>query len=184
MFRLMTFSGVKLTLALPPLLLVLHDLRRRIHPESLEELLSRPPVWGELILGAALLSLIVLVLFRSDNVQFIPGVEAMVRNALEQLLIARPRTREVFIGYPSILLYAFAVNNGLWARYRELLRIGTTLGFSSVVNSFCHYHTPLTITLLREFHGLWVGAAVGLLAVGVLKYVALPLWGRFRFIIE
>jgi len=184
MFRLMSFSGVKLTLMLPPLLVVLHDMRRRVHPESLSELLSRPPIWGELFLGAALFSLLVLILFRSDNVQFIPGIEAKLRQSLEQLLIARPRTREVFIGYPSILLYAFAVKAGLWVRYRELLRIGAVLGFSSVVNSFCHYHTPLTFILLREFNGLWVGITLGLLAVGGLKYIALPLWNRIKFITE
>ena len=184
MFRLTTFSGVRLTLILPPLLVVLHDLRRRIHPESLSELLSRPPIWGELLLGAALFSLLALILFRSDNVQFIPAIEARVRNSLEQLLIARPRTREVFIGYPSLLLYAFVMNNGLWPRYRELLRVGVVLGFSSVVNSFCHYHTPLMFILLREFNGLWVGVIVGALAVCALKYIALPLWGRLRFITE
>jgi hypothetical protein len=184
MFRLMSFSGVKLTLMLPPLLVILHDMRRRIHPESLSELLSRPPLWGELILGLALFSLLALVLFRSDNVQFIPGIEAKVRQSLEQLLIARPRTREVFIGYPCVLLYAFAVSRGLWARYRELIRIGVVLGFSSVVNSFCHYHTPLTVTLLREFHGLWLGLALGGITVGALKYIVLPLWGRLKFSVE
>ena len=184
MFRLMSFSGVKLTLMLPPLLVLLHDMRRRVHPESLSELLSRPPIWGELVLGVAMFSLLALILFRSDNVQFIPGIEARIRQSLEQLLIARPRTREVFIGYPSVLLYAFAVYRGLWVRYRELLRIGAVLGFSSVVNSFCHYHTPLMTTLLREFHGLWAGIALGLLAVGGLKYIALPLWRRVKFITE
>jgi hypothetical protein len=184
MFRLRSFSGVKLTLMLPPLLVLLHDMRRRIHPESLSGILSRPPIWGELILGVALLSLLALVLFRSDNVQFIPGIETKVRHTLEQLLIARPRTREVFIGYPSVLLYSFAVKTGLWVRYRELLRIGVVLGFASVVNSFCHYHTPLAITLLREFHGLWAGVALGILSVGALKYRALPLWSRVKFITE
>ena len=184
MFRLTSFSGVRLTLALPPLLVVLHDLRRRIHPESLTDLLSRPPVWGELALGAALLALIGLILFRSDNVQFIPGIEARLRHSLEQLLVARPRTREVFIGYPSILLYYFAVKMGLWARYRELLRIGVVLGFASVINSFCHYHTPLMFILLRQFNGLWVGLMFGVLAVAALKYIGLPLWQRVRFITE
>jgi hypothetical protein len=184
MFRLMSFSGVKLTLMLPPVLVLLHDMRRRIHPESLTQLLSRPPIWGEIILAAALFSLLVLILFRSDNVQFIPGIEAKMRQTLEQLLIARPRTREVFIGYPCVLLYTFAVSKGLWPRYRELLRIGVVLGFASVVNSFCHYHTPLLFILLREFHGLWVGLTLGIVAVGVLKYIALPLWSRIRFIAE
>ena len=184
MFRLMSFSGVRMTLLLPPLLVILHDLRRRVHPESLTQLLSRPPIWGELLLGLSLFSFLVLILYRSDNVQFIPGIEARVRESLEHLLVARPRTREVFVGYPSILLYYFALNNGLWPRYRELLRVGTVLGMSSVINSFCHYHTPLLFILLRQFNGLWSGLLIGILAVAALKFIVLPLWSKMRFITE
>jgi hypothetical protein len=184
MLRLRTFSGVKLTLMLPPLLVVLHDMRRRIHPESLTRMLSRPPLLGELALGLVLLILLALVLFRSDNVQIIPGFEARVRTALERLLVARPRSREVFIGYPCLLIYAFAVKARLWPRYRELLRVGAVLGFASVVNSFCHYHTPLRFILLREFNGLWTGLLLGLIATACLRFVALPLWRKIRFVVE
>jgi hypothetical protein len=184
MLRLNSFSGVKLTLMLPPLLVVLHDMRRRVHPESLSEFLSRPPLWGEFFLVVFLLALLGLVLFRSDNVQFIPGIEARIRNALERLLIARPRNREVFIGYPCLLLYAFAVKTKLWARYREVLRVGVVLGFASVVNSFSHYHTPLLFILLREFHGLWTGTLLGFAGVFVLRAAALPLWRKLRFLTE
>ena len=140
------------SLLLPPLLVLLHDLRNRVHPESLNALLSRPPLWGELMLGGVLLVLLGVMLFRSDNVPFIPGFEAKVRAALERWLVARPRSKEVFLGYPSLLLLAFAVKNGLWARYREVLRVGAALGFSSVVNSFCHFHTPVSFILIREFY--------------------------------
>jgi hypothetical protein len=184
MLRLRTFSGVKLTLMLPPLLVVLHDMRRRIHPESLSQMLSRPPLLGELLLGMALMVLLALVLFRSDNVQLIPGIEARIRGALERLLVARPRSREIFIGYPCLLLYAFAVRTRLWPQYRELLRVGAVLGFASVVNSFCHYHTPLHFILLREFNGLWTGVILGLLAVAGLRFFVLPLWRKIRFIAE
>ena len=184
MLRLRTFSGVKLTVLLPPLMVVLHDMRRRVHPESLTEFLSRPPLWGEFFLGVALLALLGVALFRSDNVQFIPGFEAKVRAALEGFLVARPRNKEVFIGYPCLLLYSFAVDSGLWARYREVLRVGVVLGFSSVINSFCHYHTPLLFILLREFHGVWVGTALGIAVVFFVKYAALPLWRKTRFLAE
>jgi hypothetical protein len=184
MLRLRSFSGVKLTLALPPLLVLLHDMRRRVHPESLSEFLSRPPLWGELALSITLLALLAVALFRSDNVQFIPGFEAQLRNNLERFLVARPRSKEVFVGYPCLVLYAFAANRGLWTRYREILRVGVALGFSSVVNSFCHYHTPLLFILLREFHGLWAGVLLGLLATLGLKCFLLPLWGKVRFLTE
>ena len=184
MLRLRTFSGVKLTLLLPPLLVLLHDLKNRVHPESLNAFLSRPPLWGELMLGGVLLILLGIMLFRSDNVRFIPGFEARVRGALEQWLVARPRSKEVFLGYPSLMLLAFAVKNGLWARYRELLRLGAALGFSSVVNSFCHFHTPITFILLREFNGLWLGLILGSVVVLAVGWVLLPLWRRIRVLAE
>ncbi|GHT00666.1 hypothetical protein AGMMS50276_27030 [Synergistales bacterium] len=182
MLRLLTFSGVKLTLMLPPVLIVLHDMKRRIHPESLSEFLSRPPLWGEFFLGLLLLMLLGIALFRSDNVQFIPGIEARIRDWLERVLVARPRNREVFVGYPSLVLYIFAVNNRLWHKYREILRVGVVIGFSSVVNSFCHYHTPLVFTLLREFHGLWTGLLIGFFAVVAMRSFVLPAWNKARFI--
>ena len=56
MLRLRAFSGVKATLFLPPLLVLLADLRRREHPESLGEIFRRPPLWGELFLIGILLA--------------------------------------------------------------------------------------------------------------------------------
>lgn len=184
MLRLATFSGVKLTLILPPVLILLHDLKRRIHPESLTEFLSRPPLWGELVLCGVLLLGVGLIIFRSGNVAFIPGFEARIRETLERLLIARPRTREVFIGYPSLLLLNFLVDKNLFAHYREIFRIGVALGFSSVINSFCHFHTPLALILLREFNGLWTGLIVGLVLVLVVKFIAIPLLKLIRPLIS
>ena len=175
MLRLSTFSGVKLTLVIPPLLVLLHDLKKRIHPESLIEFLSRPPLWGEIALFGVLLAGIGLIIFRSGNVAFIPGFEAKIRVTLEKLLIARPRTREVFIGYPSLLILNFLVAKKYFAQYREIFRIGVALGFSSVINSFCHFHTPMFLILLREFNGLWTGLLVGLVAVLLVKFVVIPM---------
>lgn len=184
MLRLRTFSGVKLTLMLPPVLVLLHDLKRRIHPEPLMGVLSRPPSWGELALCGALLIALGLVLFRSGNVAFIPGFEAKIRAALEHQLVARPRSREVFVGYPSLLLLGFLVGRGLWARYREVLRIGVVLGFASVVNSFCHFHTPLALILLREFNGLWTGLSIGVVLVALVRWALPPLSRALRPLAE
>ena len=175
MLRLQTFSGVKLTLMLPPLLVLIHDLRKRVHPESLYTIMSRPPLWGELALCGVLLLGLGIMLFRSGNVSFIPGFEARIRESLERLLIARPRSKEVFLGWPCLLLLGFLVKNNLWARYREVLRIGVALGFSSIVNSFCHFHTPLLLILLREFNGLWTGLLLGLIITLCVKFILLPL---------
>ena len=184
MMRLRTFSGVKLTLILPPVLVILHDLKKRIHPESLMEFLSRPPLWGEIILYGALLGAIAFAILRSDNVSNISGLETRVRESLEHLLIARPRTREMLIGYPSLLLWAFLVHNGYFKLYREIFRVGAVLGFSSVINSFCHFHTPMMLIMLREFNGLWTGLLAGLAVVCVIKFAVIPVLRLIRPVIS
>ena len=184
MMRLDTFSGVKLTLVLPPVLVLMHDLKRRIHPESLIEFLSRPPLWGELILYGVLLGGVVFIVYRSDNVANVSGFEMSIRDSLERMLVARPRTREVFLGYPCILILSYLVSNNYFARYREIFRIGVALGFSSVINSFCHFHTPLAMILLREFNGLWTGLIVGLILVLMIKFVLVPLLKLIRPLIS
>ncbi len=184
MMRLRAFSGVKLTLILPPVLVLLHDLKRRIHPESLIEFLSRPPLWGEIILYGALMGAIGFAILRSDNVSNISGLETTLRESLEHLLIARPRTREVLVGYPSLLLWGFLVRNGYFSRYREIFRIGAVLGFSSVINSFCHFHTPMMLILLREFNGLWTGLLAGLAVVCVIKFAVIPVLRLIRPVIS
>lgn len=177
--RLRAFSGVKATLFLPPLLVLLADLKQREHPESLGEIFRRPPLWGELFLLGLLLGGAGLVLFRSDNVQFVPAFEVQIRDFLERVLVARPRSKEVFIGYPSLILWYYVRKADLWPRYREVFRMGAVLGFSSAVNSFCHFHTPLYFILFRQFNGLWTGVVVGMMAIVILRFVVLPLWEKF-----
>lgn len=178
MMRLRSFSGVKLTLFLPLVLVLLHDMRRREYPESLGELLGRPPVWGELFLAGFLVMAAALMVYRSGNVSSVPSWEVQMRDTLESLLVARPRTKEAFLGYPCLVLWC-AIRRKDWIpRYREVFRLGAVVGFASLVNTFCHFHTRLSITLWRVFNGWWMGIAVGLLAVILLFFVILPIWKK------
>lgn len=183
MLRLKSFSGVKLTLLLPIVVVLFHDLKKRVHPESLGQILRRPPLWGELFLIGILLLAAVIVLFRSGNVQFVPGWEVKLRDILERVLVARPRNKEIFAGYPCLMLWYLFRRKDLWQDYREVFRLGTTLGFSSIVNSFCHFHTRLYFIVLREFNGLWTGMITGLVAVLLFLLILFPLWKRFKGVI-
>ena len=178
MLRLRTFSGVKATLLVPPLLVLLHDLRRRVHPESLGRVLSRPPLWGELVLlGGFFLGMVVLAV-RSDNVSLAPQWEMALRNSLEQILVARPRNKEVFLGYPALVLWFFVRRMDLAPRYREVLRLCAVFAFASALNSFCHFHTPLYFTLWRVVNGLLGGLLAGLILAVIFRWIVLPLWRR------
>ena len=173
--RLEPFSGVKLTLLLPPLLLLIHDLTRRIHDESLPEIIARPAVWGELaLIGVMMLALLVMAL-RSDNVSSVPAFEVAFRDFMERTLVVRPRTKEFLIGYPALVLYWYLVRKELAPHYREAVRIAAVLAFSSAVNTFCHFHTLLTLSVIRVINGWWLGLIVGVACVAGLHFVAMPL---------
>ncbi len=81
---------------------------------------------------------------------------------LEQLLV-RPRFKELLIGHPLALLALALV---AWRGLRYPLLTGFafcagSIGAVSIVNSFSHWTTPASVSLLRTFHGLWLGLLVG-----------------------
>ncbi len=180
MYRVSTFGGVKLSLLLPPALILLADLKRREHPESLIQILTRPPLWGELALvGALALGALVMIL-RSGNYGFVSNSEIVFRDWVEKLLWARPRTKEFLIGYPALVCWYWLKRRGLWERWREAPRLAVALAFTSAVNTFCHFHTPLALSLTRCFNGWWIGLLLGCAFLAVCVRVGSPLLRRAR----
>jgi len=107
--------------------------------------------------------LVLFALLRSGNASVlpVPPLEIELRNALEDVLIVRPRFKEFLIGHPALILWV-GLGTTRWRPWAVgLLAIGM-LGQVSIVNSFLHLHTPLWVTLLRTAHGLWMGLAIGL----------------------
>ncbi len=178
MYRMSTFSGVKLSLLMPLALVLLIDLHKREHPESAMEILSRPALWGELVLVGGIFLAALIMLLRSGNYGFVSNAEIAARDWLESVLGARPRTKEFLIGYPALILWYYLKQNDLWGHWREALRLASTLAFSSAVNSFCHFHTPLTLTLLRDFNGLWIGMIFGFAVLLFALYLGRPLYRK------
>jgi hypothetical protein len=178
MLRLTPFSGVKLTLLLPPVLILANDLKQRVHPESLSQILRRPPRWGELLLVALLLVAAFILAVRSDNVSSVPGWEISFRDMLERALGVRPRTKEFLVGYPCLVIYHALVRRGWAARYREVFRVGASLAFASAINAFCHFHTLLPLTLIRVVNGWWLGLVVGFVAIVLIDYIGGPIWRK------
>ncbi|MCF0247274.1 MAG: hypothetical protein HUJ86_01575, partial [Synergistes sp.] len=181
--RLTPFSGVKLTLLLPPLLLIIHDLVRRVHPEAIGEVVVRPAIWGELIvIGVMMIALLVMAL-RSDNVSNVPALEVAFRDFMERALLVRPRTKEFLIGYPALVLYWYLVRNNYLPHYREVVRVAAILAFCSAANTFCHFHTLLYLSVIRVINGWWLGLLLGAVLVAVLHFIFIPLGkklcGRF-----
>jgi hypothetical protein len=180
MLRLAPFSGVKLTLLLPPVLILAHDLKNRIHSESILDIKNRPPLWGERMLACLLVSAAVILTIRSDNASYVPGWEIRFRDLLERLLWIRPRTKEFLVGYPCLIIYYVAERRGWIPNYREVFRIGASTAFASAVNSFCHFHTILPLTMARVVSGWCLGIAVGFAALILIDHVGGPVCRGLR----
>lgn len=102
------------------------------------------------------------MLLRSGNESAVevPGWERSVRALLDQLLIARPRTKEILVGYPALFLGLLLLLKGRPRTTWVLLTAGA-IGLISTLNTFCHIHTPLLISVLRVFNGVWLGIVIG-----------------------
>jgi hypothetical protein len=74
----------------------------------------------------------------------------------------RPRTKEFLIGYPLLWLALGGVLRGRVRGWTWFVAALGTVAPISVINSFCHVHTPLWITLQRSLWGLFLGFLCGI----------------------
>jgi len=173
--RIEQYFGVKVMLTLPVVLVFLYLFRRRLLGGSLEEVLLGNLRRFELFIAVVLGAAFVLYLTRSGNFPLLGAgeFEIRMRAFLERVLFARPRTKEFLIGYPALWLLACLRN--LRPVYRMVLWLSATIGFVTLVNSFCHLHTPLFFILLRFVNALALSVPVfGVYYLAVL--FALWLW--------
>ncbi len=175
------FHGVKAALLLPPLLgaaafLGILGLEGRDEP-GWRRLLAEGRCLAELGLRfkhavalGAFLGVVALLLIRSGNAPtaFIPALELKMRALLEEVLVARPRTKEFLFGHPALMLAAFFYRRG--ERLTALLlAVAGSLGLVSLVNSFEHLRTPVLFSLLRSLNGLALGLLAGAAATGLVQ---------------
>ncbi len=122
-------------------------------------------IWQAVGMLAALV-IVGLMVARSGNDSGVgvSSVELRFRSILDKVLYVRPRTKEIFIGYPALLAgIAFALRGRRqWAA--PLVVVGS-VGLISALNTFCHIHTPIATqpdTCLQRGGG-WDTGGSGLL---------------------
>ena len=131
---------------------------------NLRKVASHPLfVWHALAV-AAVLGIIGIALMRTGNEPGfgVSSLELSFRTLLDKILVVRPRTKEFMIGHPAMLM-----GIGLLLTRRRnwglpLVGLGI-LGQVSLLNTFCHIHTPLTVSLIRAINGLVLGVIIGLI---------------------
>jgi len=142
--------------------------RERVR-RRLAELWAQPMLLGGLIVFIVALAVLALLLARSGND---PGVgvsawEMKVRAVLDQHMGVRPRTKEFLIGHPALLL-GIALMGMRRVKWGLPLLVVGAIGQVSIVNTFCHLHTPLLVSGLHVFNGLWTGLLVAFLVAIVI----------------
>ncbi|PYE54209.1 hypothetical protein DES52_106175 [Deinococcus yavapaiensis KR-236] len=166
MLGLDPFRGVGLTLVVPLLLFGLSLLPRQDIRKTATDLYNTPMRLGDIAIIMFGLAAIALVVLRRGNTPAVgvSDTEAKVRQALQDSMI-RPRTKEIF-GHPAGIL---GLTNFFPPYMSYLLLAGGVVGQSSILNTFSHSHTPLLISLLRTFNGIWVGALIGFVLIPIVS---------------
>jgi hypothetical protein len=167
------FAGVKFAFILPLLFIAFYYYFR---PASFPQLKERIMAWLDEpvkilfpILGMVLLGLGVVLLLRSGNFSLpVPGFEKIFRRSLEGLLSVRPRTKELLVGYPFLVLASIYYLKGKREWFWLLISLGA-VALVSFTNTFCHIHSPLLVSIFRSVNGLVLGIILGICYYGVLK---------------
>lgn len=135
-------------------------------------MVKRPVRWIEMLVAAVALGIVAYMLVRTGNASPVwkAGWEQGLRDRLDDLLWARPRFKEFAIGHPLLILGLY-----LHRQKRSLSILGDgrlwmslgMIGQASIVNTFCHLHSPLQLAFIRTVNGCMIGLALGLILVGV-----------------
>ena len=182
------FFGVKLVLVTPVLLVAAFyalglaalgpdagwATRRERVLETLRSVAAQPLLVGQIVIGLVALVALAVFVARSGND---PGVgvsaaELKTRALLDRFLFVRPRTKEFLLGHPALFFALAAAFAGRFPRAILPLLVIGAIGQSSLMDTFCHLHTPLFISLLRGLIGWALGAVIGAIAFAVALRVA------------
>jgi hypothetical protein len=190
MLKVKSFAGIKAATVVPLLLVGLVYLtgatgeypslqaEREAVAQRVREFLNEPlRVWHTVAVGVGLVALALLVL-RSGND---PGIgvsdtELRFRALLDRTMGVRPRTKEFLMGHPALLLGLAMAVSRRWRDWALPVILVGVIGQVGMLNSFCHLHTPVRVTVLRTFNGLWTGGLIGILLILVWLWLQKPRW--------
>lgn len=131
--------------------------------QGLRKLGSQPILMWQTIVALVLLVMIALLLARSGNDSGV-GVsqtELRFRAILDTLLFVRPRTKEFLLGHPAMLI-GIAMALGGRRNWAPLFLLVGLFGEISLVNTFCHIHTQISVSILRSAIGAALGLIIGI----------------------
>lgn len=166
------FRGVKISLMLPIVftlfLLVVSVYEKHTLTEYKDMALGfvRKIRWYHILLVALVAVVTDVYIMRSGNVDKISFTETVVRNWLTEVFVARPRTKELLLGWPCMVLYIYFVKNNRSKLLTWAFAVGASTLYASAVNTFCHVFTMVETMYLRVFVGAMFGLPIAFIALG------------------
>ncbi|MBH37632.1 hypothetical protein CL658_01205 [bacterium] len=159
------FAGIKISFIIPLVLIGLFFYLRPNRIQStffvLKRLYYAPVRTAGLMSIFAVIIFLIILIVRSGNFFIFPrfALEEQFRQLLETIFFVRPRTKEFLIGYPFLLMAFMYVDEKISRMWIWFFNILGSISLISVINSFCHLHTPLQVSLYRTVLGILLGIA-------------------------
>ncbi|MDD5456723.1 MAG: DUF5693 family protein [Candidatus Margulisbacteria bacterium] len=166
------FKGVKLAVFTPVILLLIYFF---VKPERIQYLyfsvrrfLSKQLTVLFLVGAVLFIIFSFFYIFRTGNTGILVfgDYELRFRELLEQIFIVRPRTKEILFGYPLLILAIYFWNNPrVKQSIKYLMLTFASVASISMINTFCHIHSPIFISFYRSVMGLVLGTIIGFILV-------------------
>lgn len=164
------FTGVKLSFLLPLLLFVLNYFSCFSGRQNLFRY-----IWDGLNANPSYLVLLLFFLAAGagyyyigrsgNNLVSVSGLELKLREILEGNLLARPRFKEILVGYPALFAAVYLYHQYRREAWLLILGFAIVIGSISMVNSFCHVFTAAYISIIRTAGGLGLGVLAGVVTM-------------------
>lgn len=178
MLNIESYSGVKISFVIPIFLAALIGVRLFFR-QSKSGFLKELAFLGDMEIKLKHIAILAVIAFaglilitRSGNepILSVSQIENTFRGLLEGFFSVRPRTKEFLIGHPLLILSLFSLYryNTKFSSLSFICLIGGLVGQVSMFNTFCHFHTPLDISIERTIYGLIVGILGGLILSAIL----------------
>lgn len=179
------FRGVKLSLLIPMALFILiyiiklgykrntRELEDRTYfMEDLKKMFSQNIKMYYVIIAGVLAGVLYVYIARSGHKTDIEvlNIELIFRNFLEDHLLARPRTKEIFIAFPALAVAIYFAAKG----YSKLLfpfAFASVIGLTSVVNTFCHSRSPIYLSVSRTLISMVFSLLISVVVILVIDFL-------------
>jgi hypothetical protein len=182
------FTGVKISLNAPFVFFAFNYLMVFKDDDNLfviiRKFLFKSPNYLILFTGGVGLVLAYISLTRSGNTPTIGPMqlELRLREYLETFFLARPRFREILIGYPALVVMVYFYHRYKASLILFILGFGVVMGSASMTNSFAHTFTSIYISIHRTWAGFLTGMGIAAaVLLGLICIERLFLWWYPRY---